>query len=76
MKAKGSLGLCARNRAEKWMQAFGAYRDMERIEDHENDPELVVEHPYWRPEHTDRYLALVEANMELLRAIWPWEKTE
>jgi hypothetical protein len=58
------------------LEVFELHKDMDRIEAHMNDMKVMTEHPYWRPEHTDRYLGLLAANLELLRAVWPWKEDE
>jgi hypothetical protein len=63
-------------RARERLEVFELHRDMDRIEAHMNDMKVMVEHPYWRPEHTDRYLGLLAANLELLRVVWPWKEDE
>jgi hypothetical protein len=75
-EAQHALKEEARAHNNGYREALRWMKEPERIEDHENDddPNLVTVHPYWKPEHTDRYLGLVEANLRLLRAIWPWEK--
>ena len=50
--------------------------DMARIEHYSDSIKLSVNHPYFRttPEERQRVLAIVDAQLELLRAIWPKRK--
>jgi hypothetical protein len=53
--------------ALKWMKEPGS---LERIE---NDPKYAVVHPYWHgtPEEREAALKIMDAQMELLRALFP-----
>ena len=72
--------LCAREFTAteyvKGLKMLDQMNEMAGIERVKDTLEYCEEHPYWRLEHTDKYLALVEANIALLREIWPWKEDE
>jgi hypothetical protein len=48
-------------------------KEPEDIERHENDLKVACEHPYWHgtPEEREAALKIMDAQMELLRALFP-----
>jgi hypothetical protein len=58
---------------EEYVKALKWMKEPEDIERHENDLKVACEHPYWHgtPEEREAALKIMDAQMELLRALFP-----
>lgn len=69
-KAKSRIEFSAQEHAAEWVEALGLMKEPDGLEKIENDVKYSVKHPYWKPHIDDKALRIMEAQMEVLKAMY------